>query len=43
MELPTLLEEFIQTDGHRNECVQGDVVISAGQFRLGLLAQTSSK
>lgn len=40
--MPTLPEEVIQTDGHRNECIQGEVVISAGQFHLDLLTQTSS-
>ena len=43
MKIQTLQEEDIQTDVHRNECVQGEVVISAGHFHLDLLAQTSSK
>jgi hypothetical protein len=43
MKMLTLPQEVIQMDGHRNECIQGEVVISAGQFRLDLLMQTSSK
>ena len=35
--MPKLPEEVTQMDGHRNECVQGETAISAGQFRLDLL------
>jgi hypothetical protein len=39
----TLLKKVIQMDGYRDEYVQGEFVISTGQLRLNLLAQSSSK